>query len=78
MFLCRKTYQHMTDADEGALKGWTLFWYRFHLSTCPHCRTGRKQLLQSLAVARALPAEEVPPAVEEAALAAFRQSRQKL
>ncbi|HEY3817523.1 MAG TPA: hypothetical protein VGL81_10145 [Polyangiaceae bacterium] len=63
----------MTDEREGALSGRTGFWYRFHLTICPHCRTYRRQLDHTVALSKEIPAEGVSDKVMEAALAAFRE-----
>jgi hypothetical protein len=73
MFLCRDTCEHMTDEREGALSGWVGFWYRFHLSLCPHCRACRRQLDQTVALSREIPPADVSDEVMDAALAAFRE-----
>ncbi|MGD0528636.1 MAG: hypothetical protein ABSE49_26105 [Polyangiaceae bacterium] len=73
MFLCRDSYEHMTDEREGALSGWVAFWYRFHMATCPHCRACRRQLDQTVALSREIPPEDVSDKVLDAALTAFRE-----
>ena len=72
MFTCRDAAEHMTDEREGALSGWTGAWYRFHMTLCPYCRTCRRQLDQAVALAKEIPAGDVPDKVVSSALAAFR------
>jgi len=72
MFACRDATELMTEEREGALSGWVRVQFRFHMLICPHCKVCRRQLDEALAVARELPPEEVPPEVEEKAVAAFR------
>jgi hypothetical protein len=73
MFLCRDATEHMTDEREGALSGWTAFWYRFHLATCPHCRACRRQLDSVVTLSKEIPPEGVSDKVMEAALTEFRK-----
>ena len=73
MFLCRDATEHMTDEREGALSGWVGFWYRFHMTICPHCRACRRQLDQAVALSKEIPPEAVSDKVMDAALAAFRE-----
>ncbi len=80
MYLCRDAVEQMVDAEEGALSGWARVRYAFHVTICPHCRTCRRQLRDTvhvLGTLRATPADPVPPEVEDAALAAFRERNSK-
>ena len=72
MFICRDAAEHMTDEREGALSGWLGFWYRFHMSICPYCRTCRKQLDEAVSLAKEIPPTDVSDKVMDAALSAFR------
>jgi hypothetical protein len=77
MFTCRDATDLMLEAEEGALAGWTGFRYRLHLSICAHCRACRRQTGEAVAIAKSIPAEQVPPEVEESALSAFRARSRK-
>ena len=72
MYLCRDAIGHMTEAEEGALSGWPAFWYRFHMSICTYCRACRRQVAETRAVAREIPPDPVPRAVEDEAMRAFK------
>ena len=72
MYACRDAIGQMTEAEEGALSGWARFWHRFHMTICAHCRACRRQFEEARALAHEIPAEPAPPAVEDAALRAFR------
>ena len=72
MYVCRDAIGHMTEADEGALSGSARFWYRVHMSICTYCRACRRQVAETRTLAREIPPEPVPPAVEEGAMRAFR------
>jgi hypothetical protein len=72
MYLCRDAIAHLTEAEEGALTGWTRFWHGLHMTICLHCRACRRQIAATRAVAREIPPDPVPPRVEEEAMRAFR------
>lgn len=72
MYLCRKAIGNMTAAEEGALSGWSRFWHRIHMTICTHCRACHRQFDEARALAREIPAQPAPPAVEEEAMRAFR------
>ncbi|MGH7295453.1 MAG: hypothetical protein ACRELB_10995 [Polyangiaceae bacterium] len=73
MYTCRDANEHITDGREGALTGWTGFWHRLHMTICPYCRACRRQMDEAVALAKEAPRQEVPPAMMEAALEAFRR-----
>ena len=77
MFACRDAMELMTEADEGALRGWKRVKYRFHMSICPHCRACRRQLDEAVSLAKEIPAEPAPPAVTDRALEALRARRER-
>jgi len=72
MFGCRDATLLLTEEREGALSGWVRTKYRAHLTICVYCRRYRRQFDEALALAKEVPAPEVPPRVEETAVAAFR------
>lgn len=72
MYLCRDAMRNMTEADEGALPGWTRFWHRFHMSICPQCRACHRQVTETRALAREIPPDPVPRSIEDEAMRAFR------
>jgi hypothetical protein len=77
LFACRDAMDRMVDADEGALDGADLGKYRLHLLICPYCRECRRQIDATKTLARQMPPEPPPPAVENAALEAFRSRVRK-
>jgi hypothetical protein len=79
MFACRDATAMVTDESEGALSGGRGVWYRVHMAICPYCRTFRRQLRETVEIAREIPPEgETPPAeVEERLAEAFRGRREK-
>jgi hypothetical protein len=77
MFTCRDAVEKMTDDREGALEGLSGARYRLHVTICPHCRRCRRQLDEAVALAREIPAHEVPQKVMDSAVAAFRERAKK-
>lgn len=75
MMSCQDVAAIVRDHADGRLPGRAGLGVRFHLLMCSACRRYLRQLRAALAVARAQPAEPPPPAVEDAALAAFRARR---
>ena len=73
MFTCRDATGHMTDEREGALSGWLRAQYRLHMTLCSHCRAFRRQLDETVSLAREIPRDDVPENVMNAAVAAFRE-----
>lgn len=65
------------DAEEGSLAGADLAKYRLHMVICPYCRECGRQLRATRALSRQMPPESPPPAVEEAAMEAFRSRARK-
>jgi hypothetical protein len=80
MFSCRDACNMVTDESEGALEGGRGFLYRLHMTICPYCKRFRRQLRETIAVAKEIPREgvEEPPAeVEERLAEAFRGRARK-
>ncbi len=73
MFSCRDATTLLTEEREGTLRGWLHAKMRFHLTVCSHCRAYRRQMEEAIVLAKETRSEEVPQAVEESALAAFRR-----
>jgi predicted anti-sigma-YlaC factor YlaD len=73
MFACRDATQLLTEEREGALRGWLRAKLRVHLTICSHCRAYRRQMEETIALAKETRATDVPPAIEEGAVAAFRK-----
>jgi len=75
MLSCREATELMTDDREGKLAESCRVSFRFHMFLCVHCRRYRRQLEMAIAAAKQTEREEVPPAVEEKLVAAFRARR---
>jgi anti-sigma factor ChrR (cupin superfamily) len=73
--MCKQATESMTEASEGALRGWRRLAYRFHLRVCPYCRAHAHQLEQTVGSMKALPRPEPSDEARERALAAFRSKR---
>jgi hypothetical protein len=73
MFACRDATHLVTDAREGSLSGVLRFRYGFHMLICPHCKAFRRQLEETIAVAKEVAQEEqVAPEAVDRAMEAFR------
>jgi hypothetical protein len=77
MFSCRDATNLVTEESEGALAGRGRFMYRLHMTICPYCKAFRRQLEETIAVAKEIPRENVAPGaeVEERLAEAFRARR---
>ena len=72
MFSCRDATNLMSDEREGRLAGGTRFKYACHMIICGHCRAFRRQLVETIAIVKEIPREEIPTKTEDEILAAFR------
>ncbi len=72
MFSCRDATNLMTDEREGRLSGGLRFKYACHMLICGHCKAFRRQLVETVAIVKEIPRDEIPPKTEEALVAAFR------
>ena len=79
MFSCRDATNMVTDESEGALSGGRGFRYRLHMTICPYCKAFRRQLKETIEVAKEIPQEHVAPGaeVEERLAEAFRARARK-
>ncbi|MEZ4398578.1 MAG: hypothetical protein R3B06_01060 [Kofleriaceae bacterium] len=72
---CQQVGARVRDHEEGRLPGPARWSLRLHLLMCVHCRRYFQQLRAVSSLLQAQPAEPPGPAVEDAALAAFRTGR---
>ena len=72
MFSCRDATNLMTEEREGRLAGGTRFKYACHMIICGHCRAFRRQLVETIAIVKEIPREEIPAKTEDEIVAAFR------
>jgi hypothetical protein len=77
MFACRDATQRMTDDREGKLEGTEKAKFRFHMFLCARCRAFRRQLDETVALVKEIPAGEVPQELEDELANAFRSRRAK-
>jgi hypothetical protein len=74
MLTCRDATNLMTEEGEGTLSRGGRFLYGVHMTICAHCRAFRRQLRETIALAKSIPREHDAPAMEmeERVAAAFR------
>ena len=77
MYTCKDAAEQLTDDREGALTGWTRVWHRLHMAVCSHCKAYRRQMDEAVAIARETSTKDVPSETMEAALAAFREHKER-
>lgn len=73
--MCRDVGDAMTDAEEGALKGWRRLRYGMHMVICPFCRAHKQQYETTVSTLHALPKEAPSEDARDKALAAFRNRK---
>lgn len=74
---CKEFTEAVTDYLEGSLT--FLQWVRFqmHLGLCLGCRRYLRQMKQTVSTLGKLPAEPIPPAVQEELLRRFRNWKRR-
>jgi len=69
---CQELSEIVTDYLEGAMPLPDRLQFDRHLAVCPECRRYVEQMKQTVEALGELPPEPIPPAVEAALLAQFR------
>jgi len=69
---CQEVVELVTDHLEGRLSAGRRARLELHLRSCPGCRAYLAQVRALVRAAGRLPAEELPPALRQELLAAFR------
>lgn len=72
---CQELVELLTDYLEGALPADQAGRVRDHLGACPLCAAYLEQMRATIGALGHLPAESVPPPVEDALIEAFRDWR---
>ena len=75
---CRDVVDAMTDAEEGALKGWRWFTYKVHLGICPSCKAHKRQFDATVDAVKVIGHDKPPESSRAKALAEFRKNKESL
>jgi anti-sigma factor RsiW len=77
MLTCADVVRLITDYNEGRLTAAERRRFEEHVSICPPCRSFLDQMRKTVELVGELGEEDVPPAMEEHLLEAFRDWRRE-
>lgn len=77
MLTCQELTELVTDYLEGRLSVGQRLSFQLHLGMCRHCRAYLQQMRATIATLGELPAEPMPPGVQDELLARFKDWKKK-